>query len=99
MPLKVYTSCSQLVDVFFTYLTFILPSLSDRPYDFKCLFLSTARVQLFQRIDARCELIVKQGLFDVREFLRLKHVRVLIMSSLLASQIYSGELFRASSFL
>ena len=35
------------------------------PYDFKCLFLSMPRVQLFHRIDARCEAIIEQGLFPV----------------------------------
>lgn len=43
---------------------------SDRPFDFRCLFLTTARVQLFHRIDARCELIIKQGLFPVSYIIR-----------------------------
>ena len=44
------------------------PSPSPPPgcqYEFKCLFLSMPRVQLFQRIDARCEAIIEQGLFTV----------------------------------
>lgn len=40
-------------------------SLPGCPYEFKCLFLSMPRVQLFQRIDARCEAIIEQGLFPV----------------------------------
>ena len=39
--------------------------LLDWLYDAKCLFLSMPRVQLFERIDTRCEAIVEAGLFQV----------------------------------
>ena len=35
------------------------------PFDFRCLFLSMPRLQLFRRIDARAEEIMHRGLLKV----------------------------------
>ena len=48
-------------------LTFVLVVgvVVDWVYDARCLFLTMPRVQLFERIDARCEVIVEAGLIQV----------------------------------
>jgi len=35
------------------------------PYEYKCLFLTMPRTMLYQRIDARCEQMISDGLLQV----------------------------------
>ena len=46
--------------------------LAEPDYDFRCFFLTRPRVELYDRIGHRCELMVRDGLLKVSFLVRLQ---------------------------
>ena len=58
--IKTYLSCSSPVSSFKSN-----DNGDPLPYEYKCLFLTMPRILLYQRIDARCVQMIKDGLLQV----------------------------------
>ena len=61
------------IDVLVSYTKFARPVSSFKstdssdtlPYEYNCLFLTMSRILLYQRIDTRCEQMIRDGLLQV----------------------------------